>query len=263
MKISSTREFFENAFATSRAGNPKLTIAGYAKRVGLGTSSLKMILSGKRRPTLKQVLLLARAQRLSIAKISYLETLCLKESAASSWERSYYGQILKTKARAIHVETIATSKKVLLENSLAMPVLVDLMESGSSEIDVKFLADRFRAKEETIRALVEKFEREKVLRKAEAGRFHVAFDKLSHRLMQKKFIKEGLIETAKRLDVEYDNPHTLFTTYTFSATEETLLRLQMDLKALMEKYMAEDLSQSSRPREVAQANFQVFSITHS
>jgi transcriptional regulator with XRE-family HTH domain len=241
-------------------GNAKLSVRSFAKRIGIGASSLKMILSGKRNPTLAQVFLLAKAQRRPSSEVSYLETLCLKESAASDWEQAYYSKALKIKSQSIKIKSSTTSEVDLLNDPLVLPLLVDLMDSDSSNIDEKKLALRFSVTQKYISELIERFKSKKMLTEKSGGQFHIAFDKINHKFQQKKFIKDNLNESLRRVDSNYDNPTCFFTTYTFSATTENLLHLQMDLKILMEKYMSVDFKLMGDERNVAQASFQIFPV---
>ena len=88
------------------------------------------------------------------------------------------------------------------------------------------------------------------------GNVHIRFDRLTNRGGQKQFIKNSLLQTAQRIEKEYDREQTLFVNYTFSTTDESLAQLQIELKNLMEKF----LSDSPPPDEaqVASASFQVF-----
>ncbi len=44
----------------------------------------------------------------------------------------------------------------------------------------------------------------------------------------------------KKVEEEYENPLSFFINYSFTANEENLLKIQWDLKQLMEKYMTEE-----------------------
>ncbi|MFN7906425.1 MAG: helix-turn-helix domain-containing protein [Pseudobdellovibrionaceae bacterium] len=259
--FSSTQDFFKKSFAASKRGNPKLTVNSYAKRIGVGVSSLKMILSGKRKPTLHQVLSLSRSQRFSYQQTSFLETMALKEMATTAWEKNYYANALKLKSKEIKLNPIPTSEQDLLLDPLSLPILVDLMDSSTGTINEEKMAKRFGTSTNHIKSLVSKLASNEILQHKKDGDFHVAFDKINHRHLQKKYIKNSLVEASRHVDSDYDNPAAFFTTYTFSTKEADLLQLQMDLKNLMEKYMSEQPYSSSQPREIAQASFQIFQVT--
>jgi transcriptional regulator with XRE-family HTH domain len=256
---SSTKEFIKSSFVLAKKHNPSLNVERYAKRLGLGVSTLKMILSGKRRPTVYQTLSVARDLRLSSGEIAYLEALSLHEAAKDSWQKAYYAKLLAAKKKDVKVSTIHTSQKKLLSDPIILPLLVYLMGRKPEEIDYFKLAKELRVSEKRVIELVNYFKANEILLSQSEGQHHVAFDKLSHRVVQKNYQKSLLTDVAGRIDTEYDNPTSLFLSYTFSATEEMLLQLQIDLKNIMTKYMAEDVRNESKI-QIAQACFQVLPV---
>jgi uncharacterized protein (TIGR02147 family) len=254
-----TRQFIVQSFERSKEGNSALTIERYAKRLGLGGSSLKMIMSGKRRPTVHQTLAIARGLRLSSEDTAYLETLTLREAAPDKWQKAYYSKKLSEKKKESRLSTFQTSQQELLADPIVLPLLVYFMESKGTDINYSKIAKDLRVSEERVKQLISDFKKNEVLRSQPDGRFHVAFDKLSHRLQQKKYQKAVLNEASNRMESEYDSATSLFVSYSFAATDETLLKLQMDLKNLMAKYMGEEIDDSDG-KHIAQACFQIFSM---
>jgi hypothetical protein len=223
---------------------------------------MKMILSGKRKVTIHQALNAARVLRLSPEETSYLESLVLKESANGAWQKAYYANVLKQKRKKRSVVTRGTSQKSLLADTLALPLLVDVMDSKDGVPDIPRLAKRFNACPERIARLIMDLKRCDVLQKKADGSFHVVFDKFSHRPLQKRLLTQLLSEASTRIENDFEKDHSLFVTYSFSTTEERLAQLRMDLKALMEKYMSHNQFREDH-RQVAQACFQVFPMTRS
>lgn len=258
-EFSSAQDFIQSAFSSSRSGNNAMTVEKYAKQIGIGKSTLKMILCGKRKPTVHQVLSIARALRLSLKDTSYLETLTLRESAQSTWEKTYYSKILAAKKREVKVSTISISEKKLLSSPMVLPLLVYIMENKTTEIDYAKLSKKLQLSQESIKELVSHFQKNEMLMKQPDGAFHVAFDKLNHRLLQKNYLKKWLTEAANKMDSEYDKAESLFVGYTFGATNESLHELQMEIKGLMEKYMAMEI-EGDGSKAIAQACFQVFPV---
>lgn len=259
-QYASAQEYLITVFQRLRAGNEVISIEQFAKRIGIGGSTLKMILSGRRKPTIHHVLSFSRAFRLSDDETSYLEALVSKEYARNKWEENYYKQRLKEKEKAIRISTTTVANKELLSDVIALPLLVEILESNSSTIDSKQLAQKFDTDEVRIRKLIVTFEKYELLQKQEDGQFHIAFDKLNHRILQKKYISNLLSEAAKRVQSEYDSPTSLFVGYAFSAANDSLIQLQIDLKMLMEKYMAAGTPDPGQ-RIIAQACFQIFPIS--
>jgi uncharacterized protein (TIGR02147 family) len=254
-----TKSFMSHAFEAYRVAHSSMTIERYAAKLELGTSSLKMILSGKRRATTHQILSVARSLRLSPEETSYLETLGLKEAAKTDWEKSYYLKILRMKKKEIRVSTISTSQQKLISDPVILPLLVYFMENGVVEDQYSYLASQLGVTPTRIRELIEGFKENKILAKQPDGSFHVMFDKLSHRFLQKKYQKQLLALASSRIDTDYESLTSFFTGYAFTASDEALIQLQMDLKSLMNKYMTE-ANHDRDKKHVAQACFQLFPV---
>lgn len=251
--------FFREAFETSKKGNPTLTIAIYARKLGLGASSLKMILSGKRTPTTHQLLSAARALRLSPQETRHLELLGLREGARNRWEKTYYDRLIGEQRDGQALTTVRLSQKALLEDHRLIPLLVYFLESDGGEIPFANLARQLGMGEDRLRAVVDRFERDQVLARRPDGRYHVSFDKVSHRLLQKDYLKKLLREALEKIESEYESPSSLFMSYAFSTTDDDLVNLQAELKALMEKYLARPPG-SKQGRQIAQACFQIYPV---
>jgi transcriptional regulator with XRE-family HTH domain len=264
----SCKDYLLAAFEVAKKGNPVLTISTYAARLGLGASTLKMILSGKRKLTVHQALKVARALRLPEEESVILETLALRDSATTTWERAYFGRRLQRQKKELKVRTIRTSDKTLLGDPLALPLLVYLMERGagvkgseasSGEIDYADLAKRFGAKADRLRDLVRHFDQSGVLSASGDGKHHVSFDRISHKIQQKAYVKSMLGEALRRVDEEYDKEPSAFACYTLATSEDALNRLREDLKSVMNRYMSESPSQDGE-WQIAQACFQLFPV---
>ncbi len=262
----SATAFLRATFEQSKRGAPNLTIDKFADELGVGTSSLKMIFSGKRTPTVHLALSAARALKLSPAETSYLETLVLKDAARDEWERSYYSRNLKKLKRELRVVRVNTSQKELLADPLALPLLVYLLELKQKQSEVstesshKELAKKFDCHPDRIRDLLAVFERTGALETKSDGSIHVVFDKMNHRGLQKKYLKNLLDQAAKKIETDYDSPNSHFTGYTFTASNDALRRLKMELKSVMERYIAE-ATETDAEIQIAQACFQIFPVT--
>ena len=91
------------------------------------------------------------------------------------------------------------------------------------------------------------------------GKFHIVFSQMNHKLLQRSYLKNLLESASKRIDTDYEKPTSHFVGYTFTASDSNLVQLRMDLKTLMEKYMAEEPDQASAT-QIAQACFQIFPV---
>jgi len=287
---TSCREYLLAAFQTAKRGKPTLTLEAYATQLGMGVSAFKMILTGKRNLTVHQALKVSRALKLSMEDTAILETLALRDSASDAWERTYFTRRLRQCKESLKVRSIQTSERTLLHDPLALPLLVYLLEERrggsrkkggsqqvspkegleeSEELDYEKLGRSFKVKAERIRALVEDLKGSKILPDStgdnnasidsSSGRYHVFFDRLNHKNLQKKYMKTLLSEASRRVDTEYDTGASSFVGYTFATSEAALDGLREELKTLMDKYLAESPERSG-PWQIVQACFQLFPL---
>ncbi len=258
--FTSAQDFLISTFEQAKVLDSKVTVQMYAKRLGMGSSSLKMILSRQRKPTIHQMLTVARNLRLSPSETSYLETLTLKDSAQDDWEIAYYAKSLKAKKKELKLSTMTTSQMSLLTNPLALPVLVDLLESKPTGIDFPMLAKRFQSTAEQIKNLVQDLQKSGILNQHTDGHFHVVFDKFGHKPLQKKYLQRLLQEASKKIETDFDRKDSLFTSYVINLTPEMTSQLIMDLKQVLLKYMNEEITDQAN-RQIAQASIQLYPIT--
>jgi hypothetical protein len=80
------------------------------------------------------------------------------------------------------------------------------MDSSTSTINEEKMDKRFGTSTDHIKNLVSKLASNEILQHKNDGNFHVDFDKINHRHSQKKYIKNSLVEAARHVDSDYDNP---------------------------------------------------------
>ena len=245
-----------------------MTIEKYATDLEIGVSSLKMILSGKRKLTVKQALGAARALKLSPAETEHFELLALRQNSDDDWEHTYYTKKLQRQKRELKVQSINVSRRELLQDPFALRVLVYLMELKEARTafleqdnSAKFLAREFSTSVEKIEALLSELGRLGIFTAADERNFHVVFDRMNHRQLQKNYLKKLLVEAAQRLDKDYESPTAHFVAYTFRATDADLVNLRRDLKTLMEKYLSAEAAPGADV-QIAQANVQIYPVAH-
>lgn len=127
--FTSTSDYLQQYFENSKKGNPNFNLKKYSKNLDIGLSSLKMILTNKRRMTTHQALSAARALKFSPDETEYYETLCLRDLAKTTWERTHYMRLLSERKKQRRIQTLPTSEKLLLTDHLALPLLVYLSEN--------------------------------------------------------------------------------------------------------------------------------------
>ncbi len=263
-EFSSANDFLKARFENSKRDTPSLTIEKYATETKIGVSSLKMIFSGKRDLTIKQALSAARALKLSPAETEHFEALTLRQSSDEEWEKAYFDRKLQKQRRELKVRSTGISRKELLIDPLALRLLVYLMELGDkrqavleSPSFIKLIAKQFNCTAERVEVLVKELSRLGVLEPTDNRGFHIVFERISHRQLQKKYLKALLAEAAKLVETNYDSPVSHFVGYTFTASDSDLINLREEIKTLMERYMSKTVAPGS-DIQIAQANFQVY-----
>ena len=239
-EFSSAAKFFRAKFEESKLDSASFNVRQFAQELGIGVSSLKMILSGRRNPTPHQALAAAKALKLSPWETSYLDNLSRLDGTESAWERAYYTKILQKLRKERKVSRTDVADKSLLSDPLSLPLLVYFMELGENatqkmaDPELQKLAARLKCAPERLRQLVEKFKKLGALTPKKEGGFHVVFSRMNHKHLQKQYLKNLLTIAAQRIESEYEGTTSHFVSYTFTATDDALWSLRMDLKALME-----------------------------
>lgn len=264
-KLNSTNEFFTVAFEREKSSRRTFTVQKFAEHLGIGLSSLKMILAGQRQPTVRQTIQAAQALHLSESETNYLDALACLENADADWERRYYSKKLKASRKAVRLETLVVSNKDVLADPISFPLLIYLIELGDDRArfvesgDFDMLARQLGVSPDRIRKLVSMFKQSQLLSTSADGQTHITFDRFKHKHDQKQYLKSLLTTSQKKIDTDFDSKAATFLAYTFSAGPENLESLKSDLKRLMEKYLTISAKESGTV-QVAQAGFQIFPL---
>lgn len=266
---SSCQEYLRSAFKNAKQGNSKLTLQTYAQKLGIGHSTLKMVLSGKRRLTLVHVHQIANKLKLSDSELEYFEALALKERTKQPTELRLYSRRVKRARAAAKLHSVLLSKKELLSDPYTLPILVYLTDS------MKITPDSFQLSESDISAISSKFSLSRgrvkqALDVIESVRLeigakkpvevHYVFDKLVGLISQKQYLKNWLAEAALRIDSDYSNPETFFNSSTISISKENLASLNQELRTVLQNYMCIS-EQANDPSTIAQVCIQLFPLS--
>ncbi len=264
-EFSSAAKFFRDKFEESKRASSSFNVRQFAQELGIGASSLKMILSGKRSPTPHQALAAAKALKLSPWETSHLDNLARLDGAENDWERAYYLKILKKLKKERKVSRTDVADKGLLTDPFSLPLLVYFMELGekaplkTTMPEMQKLAAELKCPPARLQQLLAHFKTLGLLTQEEKGGFHVVFNRMNHKHLQKQYLKNLLAVASQRIDTEYEGTTSHFVSYTFTATDKALWGLRMDIKALMEKYMAEVVD-TKEAVQIAQANIQIYPV---
>jgi uncharacterized protein (TIGR02147 family) len=239
----------------------------YAKKLGIGHSSLKMIMAGKRKLTLAQLHRIIQGLKLNASESTYLESLTLRERAKSSSEFEYYSQRAKIAKVTHKLQSHIVSDNELLKDIFIIPILIylsdfyknDLVDHSSSLL-FKSISKKFGLKKERVETAINILQKLDLLNKSVSDyESHFVFDKLTKFLNQKQYLKAWLIESAKRIESEYSNPQTYFTAVTISLSLSDLAEFKNELKLIFEKYMS--LSSDKIPKsQIIQVCVQMFPL---
>jgi uncharacterized protein (TIGR02147 family) len=266
-QYSTSQEFIKAVVTDAQVTGTGLSIENYADRVGIGRSTLKMILSGKRRLTVGHIHHLAGSLRLSMDETEYLQTLVLKERAKVPKERIFYEKrttSLKKKSRLTSHSVLA---KGLLSDPYILPILVYLtdfhktkdLSSKISPADVKMIAKRFKIDPSRVQSAIELLTKSQVIqRRTEDSEVHYVYGDIGQTINQKQYLKNWLSESAKRVDSEFNNKTSYFTASAFTIDKEMLPQMISDLKAVFEKYL--EMSAPDDGKLMVQGCIQLFPI---
>lgn len=264
-RYKSYRDFLGAAYENARKNQTQLSLERYSKKIGLGSSNFKMILSGDRNLTSHHCLQIARALRMSPTEIEYFEALVHHEQAKTSWEKALYSRRLKKTRKELRLQSVRISSRTFLNESVAPALLVylsDVMKPGMTirDLDHEKLAKMFKCTSTKVNELLDKFDQEGLIKTNEEGKLHFVFDKLTNTISQKAYLKRVMSEAAEKIESEYERSESYFTAFTFSTSNENLQALRLDLKELMDKHMSR-VDASTPSARIAQACFQVFPIS--
>jgi uncharacterized protein (TIGR02147 family) len=247
------REIFEcgtcsgvlrDAFESAKRDHPQTTLAVFAASLGLSTSGLHMLLSGKRKLTAQQVQRLARALRMSPTERDYLDTLFLREQADDDDSKRYYDEKLSTLAKCRRIRRLRRSDKSLLASWRLPALLVYLWDrdgsssrNGLEPDDMSEIARRLGVSEAQLSGWLSQCRKAGLIDTAKDGQTHVILDGMTRQLPQKSYLRDVLAELARRVDRSFSDPLHLLRAFTFSIEPERLDALRADLGALFESYM--------------------------
>jgi uncharacterized protein (TIGR02147 family) len=264
-QFATYREFLLATYGNAREGQSNLSLDRYAKKLGLGGSNFKMIVSGRRNLTGHQTLNVARALRMSPLETEYFEALVAFDQAKSAWEKSHYQRRLRRVKSEMKLKHIRVSNQSLLQDSSVLPLLVYLSETQEpgfsfDDLDCQRLARLFKLPERKMRELVTQLQQRDLIKTAGDGRLHFVYDKLANVRAQKEYLKRLLKDAENKIEAEYETTESFFTAYAFSTSDEDLAELKEDLKRMMESHMSRGRANSPGSR-IAQACFQVFPVS--
>lgn len=263
--FSSYRDFLRATYDVTKKNIPNLSLQKYAKGLGLSSSTIKMILVGKRNLGISGIPEIARHLKLSSVETEYFEAMVLKERSKNTQSASYYARRLRQVKTKIKLSSVCLSKRELLSDPLILPVLVFLTDFEkkrleSPDVRAKKIAKYFNVDERRIERILSLLKESGALNDENyKEEIHYSFSKLTNILSQKDYLKHWLVESARRLETDYTDDRTFFNASTISLSPEKLAQMKSEMKALLEKYMSEPNLKNERTL-IVQACTQMFAI---
>jgi len=265
---SSSREYLKAVFKYMKQ-NHQLSMEKFAQKLNLGSSNIKMILTGRRNLSFTQLHNIGKALKLSTDEIQYLESLILKEKSKTPTEKRFYANRAKKVKENYKLESSIITKKEILMDPISVPILVYLTDfikphnlDENLPLDViEKISIKFGVKTERIKQILFMLKNSGVyLKKKNPNQeIHYVFDQLTHLLNQKKYIISWLEEAKNRVDRDYNNPMATFNASTLSIKKENIPELKKDLIQLVEKYMSEPFEQT-KDYQLAQICIQIIPL---
>ena len=173
-------------------------------------------------------------------------------------DRAYYARRLGATGRApSRLRNRLLPRAELLGDPLALSVLVFLNEFPTrAALGTAAIAREFGVRPTRIESILKTLDRRETARLPSQGT-HYVFNPRLQPLPQKAYLQHWFREAAERSGRELEREDTLFNVSTLSLSRGGLERLKLELKALLEKYLAEE----SLPDQMVQACLGLFPLT--
>lgn len=273
-KFNDYRSWLRSLYESHKLANKSLTLVKFAEGLGLNASTLKMILTGKRKLALSKVPALAKKFALSSDEVEFLETLILNDKIKSDDAKTYFSKKVRSAKNKLKLNTRIISHKGLLSDPLALPVLVFLTDAlpknetclyPNDEELQNIVADKFKLPKVRVESIFEKIQSNGVWPYShENESVHYSYSKMHNSIQQKEYLKDWIRNSEKLVDPLFSDPETLFNSSTISMTPDQISSFKQELKVLIEKYMTTDTDkapENQTPLKIVQANFQIYPLT--
>jgi DNA-binding transcriptional regulator LsrR (DeoR family) len=111
-------------------------------------------------------------------------------------------------------------------------------------LNVAELGSKFGLTKAQIEALLQAFLDTGLIEIDPKDRIHIVFDKVTHHLPQREYLKSVLSELARKIDSDFENKEAIFRSFIFSMEKKHIPGLRSELIQLFEKYMTKHSSNS-------------------
>lgn len=268
--FKSYRKYLNDLFLEEKHSTSGVTLAKFAQAFDMSLSALKMIMSGSRNLTVRNIHVIADALRLDEGSHQYFESLVLYEQSSSKGEKAFYKRRLKLlkKDQVNSTNSVRLSESRIISHWYYPALLIYLIDISKitehnvlSELDFATISDSFRVSEPDIRKAVEHFKALGLLQAKTEEKIHFIFDKVSTTYPHRRYIKDVVGEGLRRMEQDFESRHSYFKAHTFTLKKGELQTLKEEYAGLIDRYMAL-ASKDAMDLEVVQVNCQMFPISN-
>jgi uncharacterized protein (TIGR02147 family) len=262
--LTSPRQYLKALIVNEKASAHGRNSERLARSLGMSTSSVKMILSGKRRLQIDQAHRIAEALRLSASEQAQLEALTLLEQAKTAQAQRYYRRRLRDLKKDMSTRFAVSAKSFL--DSWKIPALLiylidiaKVSEQGLAAVDFEQVRASFGFDRAFVERTLAAWEKQGLLEIRKDQKIHFAFDRLGGLIARKAFVKATIQEGLRRIESDWDKPDTRFEASTLSLDADEIPNFLAEYKALVDKYVALD-SKPNAEKTIVQVCLQMFRV---
>lgn len=245
-----------------------MSLEKLAISLGLKSSTLKMILTGKRKLSIHHIYPISKKLKLTEKEITYLETLVLLDKQKEETAKNLVTKKLNNIKKTNRLQSVTLSKKELLADPFVLPVMVYLTDikkitkfdpDTTKDIE-KELSQKFKLDEKRCSQILKIIQQANSISTKESSKeVHYIYSNVTNVLNQKQYLKNWLDTSKQEIESRYHDETTFFNTTTLSLTEEQVASLKKDLKQVLEKYLGMT-NTTNDPLQLTQVNTQMFSL---
>ena len=237
---TSYRSFLADYQKEQRLHSASMNQAKVAKKLGVGASSLKMILSGARNLTVHNIHTFAAGMGLGPKEHDYFEALVLFEQSESPAEKRYYKRRLHQTSEKSAKPARLNLQDVLKEWYIPA-VLIHLIDSKEPFDETK-VGSKLGISPARLRDTVETLKKLGIIEEHKGQKIHFVLDKFAPHFSKQIYLKKLMPVVQQRIEADFHSTASYFETHTLSLTEAQFRGFLEDYKALVERYLSQDAS---------------------
>ena len=244
MAAADYRSYLASIVAAERNAAKGASLATLAERFDIGLSSLKMVLNGSRKLTMKNIHSIAHGLTLKGRDREYFESLVHRDQADDEELYAYYDQKLKQFRTERKTEKIRSSGPSMLQAWFVPALIVylldveDISKKGYNSLCLDRAAKILKVNRDAVQSAFDELEHSGILQRTSDSRYHFVFHRVNGALSKQRYLKEVFAVCTQRLVSDFDHPLALFNAHTLTLPKAMVPALFNEYKELLEKYMA-------------------------